>query len=208
MFIDRKFVQEHKLETSPLPHAIPVCNVDGSVNENGSIVKEAHDTESAHLAVANLGWQSVIIGHSWLLHHNPEVDWAAQKVTMSCCPSSCGRQMAPDNSDNLMEPGDTIGVAFLSPEGEEYIQAMTTPSQQLAQEASAQEGDGQELGFKDMVSEHYHDFKDIFSKEAFAHLPPRKAWDHAIDLAPNSQLPQGHTFPLSPTKQRELDEFL
>ncbi len=158
MFIDRKFVQEHKLETSPLPRAIPVCNVDGSVNENGSIVEEAHvllqfgsHTESAHLAVANLGQQSVIIGHSWLLHHNPEVDWAAQKVTMSCCPSSCGRQTAPDSSDDLMEPGDTIGVAFLSPEGEEYIQAMTTPSQQLAQEASAQEGDGRELGFEDMV---------------------------------------------------------
>src|SRR6266478_4425647 len=59
-----------------------------------------------------------------------------------------------------------------------------------------------------MVPEHYHDFKDIFSKEAFAHLPPWKAWDHTIDLAPDSQLPQGHTFPLSPTEQQELDKFL
>src|SRR5260370_11994484 len=122
MFINRKFVQEHKLETSPLPCAIPVHNVDGSVNENGSIVKEAHvllrfgsHTESACLVVANLGWQSMIIGHSWLLHHNPEVDWAAHKVTMSCCPLSCGRQMPPNNPNALIEPQHTIPMPFPTP---------------------------------------------------------------------------------------------
>src|SRR6266446_9247197 len=36
--------------------------------------------EKVHLAVANLGWQTVIIGHLWLTHHNPEVDWACQSV--------------------------------------------------------------------------------------------------------------------------------
>ena len=40
-------------------------------------------TEKAHLAVANLRQQTIIIGHSWLTHHNPEVDWAHQSVTMS-----------------------------------------------------------------------------------------------------------------------------
>ena len=39
--------------------------------------------EKACLTVANLGWQTVIIRHSWLTHHNLEVDWAHQSVTMS-----------------------------------------------------------------------------------------------------------------------------
>src|SRR5260370_41754244 len=101
MFVDRKFVQDHKLETSLLPQPIPVQNIDGSTNENGSITEEAHiilrfrdHTEQAHLAVANLGQQSVIIGHSWLHHHNPEVDWVTQKVLMSQCPPSCSKQVA------------------------------------------------------------------------------------------------------------------
>src|SRR5258707_12989193 len=45
-------------------------------------------------------------------------------------------------------------------------------------------------------------------KEAFAHLPPRKAWDHAIELHPDAKLPRGRTFPLSPAEQKELDAFL
>src|SRR5258708_2260105 len=38
--------------------------------------------------------------------------------------------------------------------------------------------------------------------------PPCKAWDHTIELHPNAKLPRGRTFPLSPAKQKELDEFL
>src|SRR5258708_2471361 len=58
------------------------------------------------------------------------------------------------------------------------------------------------------IPECYKDFADIFSEEAFAHLPPRKAWDHSIELHPDTKLPRGRTFPLSPTEQKELDEFL
>ena len=59
-----------------------------------------------------------------------------------------------------------------------------------------------------MVLAQYHDFRDAFSKEAFDELPPWKAWDHAIDLTPGAELPHSQTFPLSPTEQKELDNFL
>src|SRR6266436_4435492 len=89
MFINWSFVQKHQLETTPLPQPVLVCNVDGSPNENGSVMEEVHVTlhfgchsERAHLAVTNIGQQMVIIRHSWLTLHNPEVDWATQKVLM------------------------------------------------------------------------------------------------------------------------------
>src|SRR5258705_1205890 len=59
-----------------------------------------------------------------------------------------------------------------------------------------------------MVPAQYHDFRDVFSKEAFDELPPWKAWDHAIDLTPGTELPHSQTFPLSPAEQKELDDFL
>ena len=60
-----------------------------------------------------------------------------------------------------------------------------------------------------MVPAQYHDFRDVFSKEeAFHRLPPWKAWDHAIDLTPGTELPHSQTFPLSPAEQKELDDFL
>src|SRR5258708_4313681 len=59
-----------------------------------------------------------------------------------------------------------------------------------------------------MVPAQYHNFRDVFSKEAFDELPPWKAWDHAIDLTPGTELPHSWMFPLSPAEQKELDDFL
>src|SRR5258708_27624306 len=59
-----------------------------------------------------------------------------------------------------------------------------------------------------MVPAQYHNFRDVFSKEAFDKLPPQKAWDHAIDLSPGTELPHSQMFPLSPAEQKELDDFL
>src|SRR5258707_10862988 len=59
-----------------------------------------------------------------------------------------------------------------------------------------------------MVPAQYHDFRDVFSKEAFDKLPPQKAWDHTIDFTPGTELPCSQMFPLSPAEQKELDNFL
>src|SRR5258707_5812015 len=214
MFVNQAFAQKHKLETCPLPNPVPVHNIDGTPNENGSITEEVEvilrygqHTEKAHLAVANLRQQTIIIGHSWLTHHNPEVDWAHQSITMSRCPPECqGQSNRGMVEDDRPEPRDAIYAAFIPPEwAEHHIRAMDTPSQQLAQEAQKAEV-SQPL--KDMVPAQYHDFRDVFPKEAFDELPPQKAWDHAIDLSPGTELPHSWTFPLSPAEQKELDDFL
>src|SRR5260221_288167 len=102
MFINQSFVQKHQLETTLLPQPVLVCSVNGSANENGSVTEEVHITlcfrhhsKRAHLVVANLRQQMVIIGHSWLALHNPEVDWVSQKVSMMRCPPSCNGHVLP-----------------------------------------------------------------------------------------------------------------
>src|SRR6266436_3622911 len=214
MFVNQAFAQKHKLETRPLPNPVPVHNVDGTPNENGSITEEVEvilwygqHTEKVCLAVANLRWQTIIIRHLWLTHHNPEVDWACQSVTMSQCPPECrGQSNGGMAEDNGPEPRDAIYAAFIPPEwAEHHIRAMDTPSQWLAQEVQKAEVS---RPLKDMVPAQYHDFRDIFSKEAFDQLPPQKVWDHAIDLSPGTELPCSWMFPLSPAEQKELDNFL
>src|SRR6266446_1675823 len=59
-----------------------------------------------------------------------------------------------------------------------------------------------------MVLAQYHNFRDVFSKEAFDELPLWKAWDHAIDLTLGTELPCSWMFPLLPVEQKELDNFL
>src|SRR5258707_6197783 len=153
MFINRSFVQKHQLETTPLPQPVLVYNVNGSPNENGSVMEEVHVTlcfgrhsERVHLTVANLGQQMVIIGHSWLTLHNPEVDWVSQKVSMTRCPPSCNRRVLPksDPPPRKSTPPppfrqeDAVYVILLTPECEECICATSTPSQRLAEAARAQ----------------------------------------------------------------------
>ena len=48
----------------------------------------------------------------------------------------------------------------------------------------------------------------MFSKESFDELPEQKQWDHAIDLKPESQPFSTKVYPMSPIKQKELDDFL
>src|SRR5258706_2516647 len=149
MFVNQAFAQKHKLETHPLPNPVPVHNVDGTPNENGSIMEEVEvilwygqHTEKVHLAVTNLRWQTVIIRHLWLTHHNPEVDWAHQSVTMSQCPPEChGQSNGGMAEDDGLEPRDAIYATFIPPEwAEHYIRAMDSPLQQLAQEVQKAEG--------------------------------------------------------------------
>src|SRR5258705_1574478 len=129
-------------------------------------------TEKAHLTVANLRQQTIIIGHSWLTLHNLEVDWACQSVTMSQCPPECqGQSNGGVAEDDRLEPRDAIYTMFIPPEwAEHYIRATDTPLQWLAQEVQKAEG-SQPL--KNMVLAQYHNFRDIFSKEAFDELPVR-----------------------------------
>jgi hypothetical protein len=37
-------------------------------------------SEKAFFAVANLGGQKVIMGHTWLRKHNPDIDWVTGEV--------------------------------------------------------------------------------------------------------------------------------
>ena len=39
--------------------------------------------------VTNLGKQKLILGHSWLCKHNPEIDWAKGEIKMSRCSPHC-----------------------------------------------------------------------------------------------------------------------
>src|SRR5260370_40801135 len=78
MFINQSFMQKHQLDTTLLPQPILMHNINSSTNENGSVMEEVHITlcfghhyERAHLAVAHLRQQLMIIGHSRLTLHNP-----------------------------------------------------------------------------------------------------------------------------------------
>jgi transposase InsO family protein len=96
MFIDREYVRTNRLPTRALSRPVPVRNVDGTLNEAGSVtevvelvLRYQNHSERAFFAVTGLGKQKVIMGHSWLQKHNPDIDWVTGAVKMSRCPGGC-----------------------------------------------------------------------------------------------------------------------
>lgn len=95
-FIDEGFVERTKIPTWSLSQPIPVYNVDGSLNEAGSITKVADmvmtykgHSERILLAVTRLGKQNTILGMTWLKKHNPEIDFTTGAVRLTCCSPRC-----------------------------------------------------------------------------------------------------------------------
>ena len=76
----------------------------------------------------------------------------------------CSKPKPPKEPDDkvTLEPRDGISAAFIPEEwAAQYIQVMTTPSQQFAQQVQL---DTSEQSFTDLVPEAYRDFEDVFSK--------------------------------------------
>ena len=73
--------------------------VDGTANTDGAISEVADlllcyngHSKRALFSVTGLRRQNLILGHTWLTDHNPEVDWRTGSVKMSrCSPRCCSR---------------------------------------------------------------------------------------------------------------------
>jgi len=92
IFIDKTFVKENNIKTTPLQKHIPVRNVDGTLNQAGSItdcvwtkIRIGGEEFGIRLLVSGLGKESIILGLPWLKRHNPKIDW--EKGTLDFGPS-------------------------------------------------------------------------------------------------------------------------
>jgi hypothetical protein len=61
---------------------------------------------------------------------------------------------------------------------------------------------------KNPIPDYIKIFGQVFSEEGFAKLPNCKPWDHAIKLVPGAQPKSCKVYPISVTKQSELNHFL
>ena len=88
LFIDKKYTDSQKMWQTPLDNPIQLHNIDGTLNEAGSITHKVklrlqigEDEEQFEFYVTSLGPEKVILGLPWLRHRNPHINW--QEGTMS-----------------------------------------------------------------------------------------------------------------------------
>ena len=206
LFIDEEFAEAKGFPTKKLPRAIQVYNIDGTLNEYGAvretvdlIVRYQDHTERATFYVTQLGGTPLILGHPWLVEHNPEIDWTTGKVLLNRCPSECRvRHITTQRKHRQRQKARKHEFAM-------HIQATSTISQQFAEESEKAKAS---KSLKKGVPQPYQCFNKVFAKESFDKLPEHRKWDHAIDLVPNAELFPAKLYAMSPKEQVELERFL
>ncbi|SJL18318.1 uncharacterized protein ARMOST_21904 [Armillaria ostoyae] len=189
--INRTFVQKHHLDTVKTAIPIIVYNADGTRNKGSDIIEyvEVRLTIGSHeeridLAVTDLGAKDLYLGHDWLKHHNPVINWETGTVIFGCC--QCVKNPFPlpdadpdDRWDEELEDGDTILAVNME---EELVIRAVHHANDLAAAAHAEK-----------------------PTKTFEEMP----WDHAIELIPNAKSTLDcKVYPLNRNEQEQLDKFL
>lgn len=190
--------------------------------------------KSTTFAITNTGHDQVILGYSWLHRHNPAVDWKTGKLLFNRCPSQCGNyheweadndmlihgieceedeveredeweeQPVDESERENLEEGERL---MMLPESIDHIiWKKTTFSIEIAEkEAKRLAARKKGVSVPDL---YVKDFGPVFEKEEFDELPPRRIWDHAIELKEDSTPFTSKIYPLSRDEQKDLDGFI
>ena len=164
----REFCEEHNLNMTRLLKSIPVFNVDGSSNIAGKLTHTVQlqviirdHKEIMEFGVSNLGTSDIFLGHNWLKHHNPEIDWKGKMIQFNHCPGSCYKEEIgtdlEDDAGPLLEEGEQLLAIHLGPE-EMNIRTKTTYSMEIASTRK----DTQTI--EKILPKHCHPYRDVFKK--------------------------------------------
>src|SRR6202453_2705586 len=125
LFIDKQFIELNDITTQKLPRPIPIYNIDGTLNEGGTI-KEAVDLivsygnnkECATFWVCGLRADQAILGLPWLRLHNPVINWSTGEIELSRCPRSCG-YIYTENKKEKLRKAEPVPSFIVEDEDEE-----------------------------------------------------------------------------------------
>ena len=216
LYIDKHFVEKRDITTRPLPTPMRVFNTDGSHNSDGVITHEAEliftiqgHTTKDWFYVTELGGKSMIVGMTWLRDHNPLIDWKTGQLEFKRCPVSCGRQtVLKGNINNLIDESQELSNNQLKLN---EIHHGIFAYQTMATKLTTMDFDKHRRPTLDEILKGpYGDFDDVFGEKGLNGLPPRRSWDHAIDLEPDwkEKKWKQRIYPLNYTEQAELDKYL
>ena len=218
-FIDQDLVDEKEIPIKPLWKPIPIYQSDGEQTSAGDVtgyveVKMRIRDHNEHIKfyVTKLGKRDIFLGYTWLRKHNPEINWVTKRVSLTRCPSeACGpreRAVSTPEQGNLMPHDPDTAVSANKEREEEHvprdilalIRATGTKATDIA--AASQKK-------TEPLPEWVLDYKEVFEPGGFDELPPRRPWDHAIDLKEGTGPWTGtRIIPLSSKEQETMKDFL
>jgi Retroviral aspartyl protease len=194
--IDSSFVEQHGLTMVKLDNPRSVRNVDGIENITGKVtdilecimeVTGQDHQEHINLAITKLGSHQLFLGYDWIKSHNPSINWQTGSIDFDRCPPKFNCK----TNAHSMTP---------------WARASANISAEIA---AAKEMVKEKKTWKEIILQHYYQYKTVFTKDSFNTLPDKCTWDHAINLKDNvDPILDCKIYPLEPGEQDELNVFL
>ena len=135
----------------------------------------------------------MILGYTWLKHHNPDIDWETGQVRMTCYPWTCRVLQGKSPLEQSINALDQNGLRT--------IHTIKREQEQLEAQNPDQKPE-------DLVPRANHKYLKVFSKKESERMPIRKPWDHAIDMKDTFIPKKGRLIPLSLQEQKEVSDFI
>ncbi len=205
-------------------------NQDGKITHFTDLqVRTGADTKILRFLLTNLGRDEVILGYPWLTAFEPIIHWKDATLDKQYQPiiiSSINPgetqvssaitedEWATMNEDPeevpylairrirscAREPEEVGQEASSEMESKKVTLRRTTVASELAQLA---EQNKRKRTYEEMVPEEYRKYQKIFNEEQSHRFPPKRPWDHAIDLLPEA--PNTIDCKIYPTTQSEKE---
>ena len=196
----------------PLPDPSPVYNGDGT-NSGRDVIRDMctlHLSIKGHckdilFLVHDLDDLPIYLGHDWLQQHNPTLDWVEGTIEFDRCSSKCDMIPATDMDDIVRNTPLANGDHIFEMDYKGYFHGEDRP---LTVKRIRRLRTEPPWMTSEYPARYFADFPTVFSEEAFNQLPPRRPWDHAIDLTPDFVAGNCKIYPLATPEQQALDEFL
>ena len=166
---------------TPLEKPKKIYNIDNTSNKSGSIT---HSLELKVITkgvekvmrflVTDIGNEDILLGYPWLATFEPKFGWKDAVIETQALPIIITSTIPVDSRQ-------VIAGMQTYEEKSAIVQELetTTTIRGIATELAIQAGEGTK---KVEIPAVYDRFKKLFSEEASHRFPPKRPWDHAIDL--------------------------
>ncbi len=213
--INASFVERHQLPTTPLETPISFSNIEGENLSCGpttactilTLEIDKH-IEVLKLFITNTGIKDIVLGLPWFTKHNPDINWINNTI---CWRSQlCLEKCLVAKTQQTLTPIEVVSPEiFLETINKDveplplYLCDISTVSTSNHSINSVSSDDATST-----IPEELQQFANVFSEKEAAMLPPRRDFDHAIPLIPETKPKFGPIYALSIIEQQALQKYI
>src|SRR6266403_3155851 len=225
-FIHPKFVKRLHVGMQELERPMKIWNIDGTTNRAGRLthfvdllVKTKGQEKKMRFLVTDLGIEDVILGSPWLATFEPQFSWKDAAINTNILPIII---RSPDWHTLVLHPSIRRGRVTqestiantrigrtVTEEAKQWIVDILTEEVAINSISTDLARQAEQYTTKIEVPKKYQQHARVFSEEAAQRFPPKRPWDHAIDLKPDTpDVIDCKIYPFTQTEDQALVTFL